>query len=113
MKLNLEGKTFKSISNTSNGEVNSDTLFHYHQKGNHVWADYSGGSVSRGHLIATIDDSGVLNMKYHHINTNQQIMIGECTSTPTINSEGKIVYKEKWRWLNGDKSSGYSEIIEQ
>ncbi len=33
MKYNLEGKNFHSIENTENGEVNSDTLFHYHQSG--------------------------------------------------------------------------------
>jgi hypothetical protein len=113
MKLNLDGKIFKSISNTSNGEVDSDTIFYYHQKGDKVWAEYSGGSVSKGQLIAIMKEHGVLDMKYHHINTSNQLMIGECISTPVINNDGKVVYREKWQWLNGDRMSGHSEIVEQ
>ncbi len=45
MKFNLDGKIFQSIENTENGEVSSETLFHYHQDGEIVSADYSGGNI--------------------------------------------------------------------
>jgi len=75
MKYNLEGKIFQSISNTDNGEVSSDTLFHYHQDGTIVTAEYSGGSIVKGHLIAKVLDTGQLDMRYHHINTDGEIMV--------------------------------------
>ena len=31
--------------NTDNGEVGADTIFHYHQSGNVVSAEYRGGSI--------------------------------------------------------------------
>ena len=48
MKYNFDNKTFASISNTENGEVGEDTLFHYHQDGNIVTAEYEGGSIVKG-----------------------------------------------------------------
>jgi len=112
MEFNLEGKKFSSFSNTDNGEVGEDTLFHYHQKNNVVWAEYEGGSIIKGHLIAKIIDGGKLDMRYHHINFNGELMIGTCISTPELLSDGRLKFKEAWQWLSGDQSSGYSEIIE-
>ena len=112
MKFDLEGKIFKSISNTTNGEVNDETLFHYHQNGNTVWADYKGGKITKGHLIAKVLKDGKLDMRYHHINTMGELMVGKCISTPEIDPEGKLKFNENWQWLSGDNSSGYSEIIE-
>jgi len=113
MEFNLEGKIFLSIGNTKNGEVGFETVFSYHQNENVVWAEYEGGEIAKGHLVANVLSSGQLDMRYHHINLQGQIMIGKCLSTPEIISNGKIKFKEKWQWLSGDMSSGYSEIIEQ
>lgn len=112
MKCNLDGKKFASISNTENGEVGEDTLFHYHQDGNIVTAEYAGGSIVKGHLIAKVLDDGKLDMRYHHINRNGDLMIGKCLSTPEIIEDGRIKLKEQWQWLSGDMSEGHSEIVE-
>ncbi len=112
MKYNLEGKVFISLSNTDNGEVGEDTRFYYHQDADIVWADYEGGSVLKGHLIAKVLDDGLLEMNYHHINKEGKLMIGKCLSTPEILTDGRLKFKEEWQWLSGDNSIGYSEIIE-
>jgi len=112
MEYNLEGKQFRSLSNTENGEVDEYTIFNYHQEGERVWADYAGGTIVRGNLIALRSTDGTLNMYYQHINTENQIMIGKCVSTPSLNSEGKLQFDESWQWLNGDRSEGKSVIVE-
>lgn len=113
MKFNLEGKTFRSVCNTENGEVGAETIFNYHQKDSVVWADYAGGEIVKGHLVANLLPSGQLDMRYHHINNRGEIMIGKCLSTPELLDNGKICFKEEWQWLSGDMYSGYSEIVEQ
>lgn len=113
MKYHLEGKIFRSISNTDNGEVGAETLFYYHQAEHIVWADYHGGDIVKGHLIAHVLADGKLDMRYHHINRQGQLMAGRCLSTPEISANGKLKFNEAWQWLSGDQSSGYSEIIEQ
>ena len=38
--LNLDDKKFVAVENTANGEVSSQTEFHYHQQGKMIWAEY-------------------------------------------------------------------------
>ena len=112
MSYHLEGKVFTSIANSDNGEVDSQTVFTYHQKGTKVWAEYKGGSIIEGHLIANVQSDGKLDMRYHHINEQDELMMGTCISTPEFLEDGRLKFYEKWQWLSGDKSSGQSEIIE-
>lgn len=65
------GKRFVPQVNTENGEVDSQTLFEYHQKGNMLWADYSGGEIVKGHLIGTVAINGELDFYYQHMNTQE------------------------------------------
>lgn len=109
---NYNKKIFKSTSNTSNGEVGSETLFHYHQDGNVVWAEYSGGAILKGFLIAKVLDNDALDMRYEHINQVGDLMTGICFSKPEILSDGRVRLYEKWQWTSGDFSSGES-IIEE
>ncbi len=112
MEYNLEGKVFRSISNTANGEVGAETLFRYHHTADIVTADYSGGGIVVGHLIARVLAGGRLDMRYHHLNDKGDFMLGECISTPELLPDGRLRFKEEWRWLSGDLSSGSSEIEE-
>lgn len=99
--------------NTENGEVDSQTTFCYRQKGNMIWADYSGGEIIKGSLLGTVSDDGSLDFNYQHINRNRQIRIGKCHSTPHILDNGKLELHEEWQWLNGDESKGTSIIVEK
>jgi len=114
MKLdyNLDGKDFRSVSNSGTGEVSAATLFHYRQRGDIVTADYSGGQVVAGQLIAKVLANGQLDMRYHHINDRGELMLGTCRSTPERLADGRLRFKERWQWLSGDLSSGQSEIDE-
>ncbi len=113
MSFNFDGKIFRSARNTDNGEVGADTVFTYHQTADVVWAEYEGGEIVKGHLVATVLPSGQLDMRYHHVNQRGELMLGTCLSTPELMGNGKIRLKEEWQWLCGDMSSGRSEIIEQ
>lgn len=105
MGYSFEGKTFRSVANTENGEVGAETIFHYHQQESVVWADYEGGEIVKGHLMANALASGQLDIRYHHINQRGEIMTGKCLSTPEVLVNGKILLKEEWQWLSGDMSS--------
>lgn len=111
MTINYDARTFASFRNSEAGEVGADTLFHYHQCENIVWAEYSGGEIVRGQLIAICTD-GVLDMRYHHVNKQGSLMTGVCTSTPETLPDGRIRLHEKWQWTSGDRSSGQSVIEE-
>ncbi|QMW06746.1 n-acetylglutamate synthase [Spirosoma foliorum] len=105
-------KTFRSVTNTPNGEVSGDTLFHYHQEGSIVWAEYSGGAIVKGFLIATLRENNCLDMRYQHVNNQGELMTGQCHSTPELLADGRIRLNERWQWTSGDNSSGESVVEE-
>ena len=110
--INYDNRRFVSIQNTPNGEVNGDTIFDYHQDGAIVWAEYRGGGILRGQLMATVNEHGVLTMRYHHVNIQGVLMTGECTTTPEVLLDGRLRLHEVWRWTSGDQSQGVSIVAE-
>lgn len=108
----LEGKTFRTVTNSDNGEVGSETRFHYHEAEGAVWAEYSGGMIRKGFLIGMRVSADTLDLRYQHISLDGGIKTGICASTVTVGAGGKIRILEKWRWTCGDGSEGESEIVE-
>ena len=107
-----DGRVFHSTANTTNGQVGRETRFHYHQDGNIVWAEYSGGSIVRGTLIATVQADDSLDMRYQHVDSAGDLMTGQCRSVPETLPDGRLRMHETWQWTSGDKSSGKSTIEE-
>jgi hypothetical protein len=110
---NFDGRVFRSVSNSDNGEVGAETRFHYRQAGDLVTATYQGGDIMSGHLIAKVLANGQLDMRYHHLNAKGELMVGTCLSTPRLLADGRLRVSESWQWLSGDRSSGQSEIEEE
>ena len=110
--INYDNKIFNPISNSENGEVDLSMRFVYKQSGNMVTSCYAGGRIRAGHLIALVDDNGGLDMRYHQVNTQGEIMTGICRSVPEILPNGKIRLYEKWEWTSGDFSKGESVLEE-
>ena len=111
-KINYDNKKFASVENSETGEVSSETIFHYRQKDDLVWAEYSGGEIIFGTLIAKVVEDDCLEMRYQHINKNGDLMTGKCLSTPELLPDSRILLHEKWQWTSGDLSKGES-IIEE
>ncbi|MGF2413537.1 hypothetical protein [Ferruginibacter sp.] len=109
---NYHNKTFRSAANTNNGDVSNETIFEYSQTDSIVTAVYKGGSIVKGSLIALVDEEGKLDMRYQHVNTQQQLMTGTCISTPELLPNGKLRLYEQWQWTCGDGSKGQSVIEE-
>jgi hypothetical protein len=112
MNINYDKRVFKSVSNSETGEVSAETRFYYRQEETHVWAEYSGGGIVRGSLLAKVAGDGSLEMRYQHLNKKGELMTGKCFSTPEILENGKIRLHEKWQWTCGDLSSGESVVEE-
>ena len=73
---NFNNKTFVLLENSENGKVNSDTVFKYKQEGNIVTADYSGGTVIYGKIIAVLKGD-VLDMLYQCVTTDNELKAGK------------------------------------
>lgn len=112
MKINYNNRKFRPISNSENGEVSGDMIFHYKQTGNILTCLYEGKNIIKGHLIGTVDQNGRIEMRYHQINKNGELMTGVCSSTPELSKNGKLQLNEEWQWTSGDKSKGTSTLEE-
>ena len=110
--MNYNNKRFKAVSNSANGDVSENMIFHYRQEGNIVYCSYSDKDIVYGHLIGTVDARGVIDMSYHQINGMGEIRTGRCLSQPEVMPDGRIRIFEKWRWTSGDLSEG-SSILEE
>ena len=110
--INYNQKKFRAVSNSENGEIEPGVLFNYTQTGDVVTCNYSSSKIHYGHLLAKVDTEGRLDMRYHQINSNGEIMTGICVSTPELMPNGKIRLHEKWQWTSGDLSQGES-ILEE
>ena len=110
--INYNGKRFRPVQNTANGETSAETIFHYRQEGNVLTSTYSGGRIVSGHLIALVDEEGCIDMRYHQVNDRGELMTGTCRSLPELLPEGRIRLHESWQWTSGDRSSG-SSVLEE
>ncbi|CAH0161760.1 hypothetical protein SRABI27_00801 [Pedobacter sp. Bi27] len=111
--INYNNKLFKPTSNTENGETSNETIFRYKQTGNILTAEYTGGKIIFGHLIGLVDENSNIEMRYHQVNNQGELMTGICYSKPERLANGKIRLHETWQWTSGDKSKGQSIIEEQ
>ncbi|MEO5860544.1 MAG: n-acetylglutamate synthase [Pyrinomonadaceae bacterium] len=112
MRISYDNRTFRSVENSGSGEVGGDTTFSYHQDGDVVWAEYGGGQIVRGMLVARVLPDDSLDIRYQHINLKGELMTGVCRSSPERLSDGRIRLNESWQWTCRDRSSGESVIEE-
>ena len=110
-RINLHNKRFCSIFNTINGQVNVETIFHYYQERNVVWAMYKGGQIRIGTLSGFIKDDSKLSFRYGHWDIDGVFRTGSCTSQISIQDDGRIRLQESWQW-DDEKDSGESTLVE-
>ena len=108
--FSLEDRYFTAIFSSGTGEVSDETIFSYHQKGNVIWAEYSGGSVIKGFLLGKIDGDKKLHFDYRHINTTGESKSGSCNSEPRYEN-GRLRFYEKWKWSDGGEGTSVIEEI--
>ncbi|WP_298533000.1 hypothetical protein [uncultured Algibacter sp.] len=110
-EFNFNNKTFSLLENSEFGKVNSETIFKYKQEGNVVTADYYGGSVKYGKIIAYLSNN-TLDMLYQCITTEHELKAGKAVAEINLTEDNKIRLKLNWEWLGEKNENGISEYIE-
>lgn len=101
-----------AISNSENGEVPHQMVFHYLQQDNVLNCEYQGGEIVFGQLIGFVNAEGHIDMRYQQINKKGELRTGTCISTPERMPNGKIRLHENWQWTSGTCEKGQS-ILEE
>lgn len=110
-EFNLHNKQFALLQNSDTGEVNSDTIFKYQQKGNLVTADYVGGTITYGKIIAHLEGNQLQMLYQCYTNTNE-LKAGQAVAIISKTADEKLQLNLNWEWLNGTKEKGESCYIE-
>ena len=111
-EFNLNNKKFALVTNSENGQVNDETIFHYWQEKDIVTAEYSGGTIRTGKIIALLKGN-TLEMLYNCLTTDNELKAGKATTIVSTNEFGKLKLFLDWRWLNQSiDTTGKSEYIE-
>ena len=110
-KFNFKNKKFALIQNSDNGQVNTETVFNYNQDGNLVTADYFGGTIKYGKIIADLKDNE-LNMLYQCLTTDNELKAGKALAQISLTENDKIKLSLDWEWLTNGSEKGKSEYIE-
>lgn len=110
-KFNFKNKKFALIQNSDNGQVNTETVFNYNQDGNLVTADYFGGTIKYGKIIAELKDNE-LNMLYQCLTTDNELKAGKALAQISLTENDKIKLSLDWEWLTNGSEKGKSEYIE-
>lgn len=108
---NLNNKKFALLENSDNGEVDATTIFEYQQKESLVTAEYYGGTIKYGKIIAHIKED-TLDMLYQCITVDNELKAGKALALITKTKQGKIKLSLDWEWLNENGDKGKSEYIE-
>ena len=108
--INFNNKKFKLLDNSLNGQVNNQTTFEYKQEGDLVTADYHGGTVVYGKIIAQLKNK-TLHMLYNCLTAEKELKAGKATGRISLNKEGKILMHLDWQWLESE-ANGNSIYIE-
>ena len=110
-EINFNNKTFSLVVNSENGQVNKETIFNYQQDGKLVTADYYGGSILYGKIIAILKDRQ-LDMRYQCLTKQHELKAGKAIAEIEFTEQKKIRLKLTWEWLGEQAQKGYSEYIE-
>ncbi len=110
-QFNLNKKTFVLVENSKVGKVNHDTIFEYKQTENLVTANYSGGTIKYGEILARLNGDE-LDMLYHCFTTDNELKAGKAKAKISYSEDGRIKLNLDWEWLTGEKTEGKSEYIE-
>ena len=110
-EFNFNNKKFVLLQNSEKGQVNSETIFEYKQVNNLVTADYYGGTIKYGKIIANLKDDE-LNMLYQCLTTDNQLKAGKALAKITMTETGKMKLSLNWEWLTNSNEKGNSEYME-
>jgi hypothetical protein len=110
--MNLKGKTFRAIANSSHGTINTETTMTFlSEDSSGIVGVYSGGTVKTGNVVARRTSESSIEMLYHCITTSGELKAGQASAIFVQDSEQCIVMKLDWQWLTGDKAKGQSEWV--
>lgn len=109
--MNLAGTTFRAVSNSRHGSINTETEMHFTSDDGIVIGSYGGGTVITGHVIGKHVGDSEIEMLYHSVSADGTIQAGKAHGRFALDREGRMHMYLDWQWLTGDGSRGQSDWL--
>ena len=109
--MNLAGTTFRVVSNSKHGSVNTQTEMRFTSDDGIVIGNYGGGSVVTGQVLGKRAGDSEMEMLYHSVSTSGEMQAGKAHARFALDEEGRMHMYLDWQWLSGDGSRGQSEWV--
>lgn len=104
--IDYEGRRFRKSGDTSG------TVAVYHQQGDVVWADFSGGDVRCGSIAGIRQSDGTLRLGYSMVLTSGEVICGQSLNTPIATADGRLRLRESWERHGPHACTGVSYLEE-
>jgi len=108
--MTFDGRRFRSTAPETTSDADTP-IGHYHQTGDLVWAEFSGGSVRLGRLAGRCTPSGELIAGYVQVLADGRTISGEVVTTPTELPDGRLRLRENWRRSDGTTGVSWLEEL--
>jgi hypothetical protein len=109
--MELVGKTFRAVTNTASGTINTETTMTFTSEAGALLGVYAGGMVSQGSVIARRTGEATIEMVYHCLTTAGELKAGRASGKFGIGADGQLRMYLDWQWLTGDQATGHSEWL--
>ena len=108
--MTLAGKTFRTIANSSNGTINTDTTMTFVSEDERgILGVYAGGSIRSGQVVGRRKDDGTVEMLYQCVTLTHELKAGRALARFSYTPDKTLCMHLDWQWLTGDQSKGVSE----
>jgi hypothetical protein len=106
MTINYDGRRFRKAGGGDGTEAR------YHQDGDLVWADFTGGRVRRGTVTGTCGADGTIRLAYTMVLVTGEVIAGHTVNVPRQEPDGRLVLREQWERYGEHAASGVSYLEE-
>jgi hypothetical protein len=107
--IHYDGRRFRPIDD---GSGESARLAVYHQSGDVLWGEFSGGHAERGALAGRCEQDGTLDFAYCMVLDTAEVVAGRCRSTPELLADGRVKLHEEWERYGAHAATGQSVLEE-
>ncbi|WP_367129125.1 FAD-binding oxidoreductase [Saccharothrix sp. HUAS TT1] len=104
--INYDGKLFRKAGG------GDGTVARYHQDGDLVWANFTGGKVRRGTVTGVCSPDGTLRLAYTMVLGTGEVISGQTVNVPQERPDGQLVLREEWERFGDHAASGVSYLEE-
>lgn len=107
--IDYDGRSFRPVGA---GAGESRRVAVYHQSGDLLWGEFSGGDARRGTLTGVCTDNGEIDFAYCVVLADGSVVSGHCHSVPQVLDDGRIRLAETWERFGRHAARGTGTLEE-